>query len=58
VKFKDADLIGIPVRITIGEKALAEDKVEVKARDGSNGPKGELVPIADAAQRVVELLSR
>ncbi len=32
VKFNDADLIGIPVRITIGEKALAEKSVELKLR--------------------------
>ena len=31
VKFKDADLVGFPVRITIG-KSLAEGKVEVKWR--------------------------
>ena len=32
IKFKDADLIGIPYRITIGEKNLKEGKVELKAR--------------------------
>ncbi|HOQ08662.1 MAG TPA: proline--tRNA ligase [Syntrophomonadaceae bacterium] len=32
VKFKDADLIGIPVRITVGPKALQENQVEVKKR--------------------------
>lgn len=32
VKFKDADLIGIPVRITIGPKSWQENKVEVKKR--------------------------
>lgn len=32
VKFKDADLIGIPLRITIGPKSLQENKVEVKKR--------------------------
>jgi prolyl-tRNA synthetase len=32
VKFKDADLIGIPYRITVGPKKLAEGKVEVKYR--------------------------
>jgi len=32
VKFNDADLIGIPLRITIGPKRLAEGKVEVKIR--------------------------
>jgi prolyl-tRNA synthetase len=33
VKFKDADLIGIPLRITVGRKA-AEGKVEFKPRGG------------------------
>lgn len=32
VKFKDADLIGIPLRITIGPKGLAQGQVEVKYR--------------------------
>jgi prolyl-tRNA synthetase len=32
IKFKDADLIGIPYRIIIGEKNLKEGQVEVKER--------------------------
>ncbi len=32
VKFKDADLLGIPVRVTVGKKTLAEGKVEFKLR--------------------------
>lgn len=32
VKFNDADLIGIPLRIVIGEKSLAEGRVELKLR--------------------------
>jgi len=32
VKFKDADLIGIPVQITIGQKTLSQDKIELKKR--------------------------
>ncbi|MCE5263584.1 MAG: proline--tRNA ligase [Deltaproteobacteria bacterium] len=32
VKFKDADLIGIPYRITVGPKRLAEGKMEIKDR--------------------------
>lgn len=32
VKFKDADLIGYPIKITIGPKAINENKVEVKVR--------------------------
>ncbi|MBQ7759830.1 MAG: proline--tRNA ligase [Acidaminococcaceae bacterium] len=32
VKFKDADLIGYPLRVVVGPKTLAEGKIEVKAR--------------------------
>ena len=32
VKFKDADLLGIPYRITVGPKKLAEGKIEIKSR--------------------------
>lgn len=32
VKFKDCDLIGYPVRVTIGPKAVDEDVIEVKVR--------------------------
>jgi prolyl-tRNA synthetase len=33
-KFKDADLIGVPLRITVGRKVLAEGAVELKERGG------------------------
>jgi prolyl-tRNA synthetase len=42
VKFKDADLIGIPLRIAVGARGLAQGSVEVKRRDQSER---ELVPI-------------
>ena len=35
MKFKDADLIGIPFRIAVGKKGLAEGVVEVKRRNGA-----------------------
>lgn len=57
VKFNDADLIGIPVRITVGAKGLANGEVEIKARDGSNGDKGESVPLDQAVSRVMTLLA-
>lgn len=34
VKFKDADLVGFPIRIAIGEKSLAKGEVELKLRGG------------------------
>jgi prolyl-tRNA synthetase len=55
VKFKDADLIGIPVRITVGKKALVNGNVEIKMR---SEPKAEAVPIADAVQKVIEMVSK
>jgi len=36
-KFKDMDLLGIPVRITIGQKALSQSKLEVKSRREEKG---------------------
>jgi prolyl-tRNA synthetase len=41
VKFNDADLIGCPIRITAGEKALKQGMVEWKPRNGEN----RLVPM-------------
>ncbi|MGH7437209.1 MAG: His/Gly/Thr/Pro-type tRNA ligase C-terminal domain-containing protein, partial [Polyangiaceae bacterium] len=60
VKFKDADLIGVPLRVTIGAKGLASGNVEVKPRSEPDPKKAELVPVADAAavlsRRVAEAL--
>lgn len=55
VKFKDADLIGIPVRLTIGEKALAEGSVEFKLRRDTG--KGELVKVDQAVPRCIASLN-
>ncbi len=35
VKFKDADLVGFPIRISLGEKSLAKGEVEIKPRTGA-----------------------
>ena len=35
VKFKDADLVGFPLRVAIGEKSLAKGEVELKPRGGA-----------------------
>jgi prolyl-tRNA synthetase len=49
VKFKDADLIGIPLRITIGGKGLKEGIVELKWRSQKDVAK---VPLAEAEARL------
>ncbi|MGB5657892.1 MAG: proline--tRNA ligase [Thermoanaerobaculia bacterium] len=54
VKFKDADLIGIPVRLVVGAKSLADGQVEVSLRrDGEK----ILVPVENAIEKVKELLA-
>jgi prolyl-tRNA synthetase len=55
VKFKDADLVGLPLRIAVGKKGLAEGKVEWKVRGGKDV---ELVPLAEAAARAKAWLDR
>jgi prolyl-tRNA synthetase len=54
VKFKDADLIGIPIRITVGKKSVAEGNVEIKLR---SEPKSQKVPVGEAAKKVVEIVN-
>ncbi len=51
VKFKDADLIGIPLRVVLGEKGLAAGQAELKRR-GEKGP--VMLPLANLAAAVDE----
>jgi prolyl-tRNA synthetase len=55
VKFKDADLVGIPIRLTIGDKALEQGGVEFKARRDPG--KGEVVPLGEVVTRCVAVLN-
>lgn len=50
VKFKDADLIGLPIRLTIGDKALAEGGVEFKLRRDTQS-KGEVVKLGEVVAK-------
>lgn len=54
VKFKDADLIGIPYRITIGKK-LAEGQVELVERRGKNTT---VVGVGEAVRKVAKLAAQ
>jgi prolyl-tRNA synthetase len=53
-KFKDADLIGIPVRITVGKKSLSEGKLELKLR---NEAQSQLIATEQAAGQVLALIT-
>ena len=49
VKFKDADLIGFPVRVVVGAKGLANGGVEVKRR-ADDKSKMKVAPVAEALE--------
>jgi prolyl-tRNA synthetase len=54
VKFKDADLIGIPVRVTVGRRSVAEGNVEMKLRSETES---QNVTIEKAADTAIELVN-
>jgi prolyl-tRNA synthetase len=54
VKFKDADLVGFPIRIGLGEKSLAKGEVEIKPRGGSV----QFVKAEGAVEAVMQLLNK
>jgi len=51
-KFADAELLGCPLRLTVGRRTLAENQVEVQIR---RGREQRTVPIEGAAEAVVEI---
>lgn len=55
VKFKDADLIGVPVRVTVGKRAVVEGNVEIKLRREAESKK---VAIEKAAEATAEKVKR
>jgi len=52
VKFKDADLVGFPIRVGIGEKSLAKGEIEIKPRAGAL----QSVKIDGAVEAVMKLI--
>ena len=54
VKFNDADLLGIPIRITVGSRGLKSGLLEVKLR--RNGESSEL-PLDNIAESVQKLIA-
>jgi prolyl-tRNA synthetase len=53
VKFNDADLIGCPIRVTVGEKALKEGMVELKPRTQKDN---QLISLEAVAEKIKSLL--
>ena len=55
VKFKDADLIGIPLRVTIGAKGLEKGCIELRRRQDG---KTEEIPVGESAKKLQTLLTQ
>ena len=53
MKFNDADLLGMPVRVTVSPRSIEAGGAEVKRRTEKDA---RVVPLADAASAVKELL--
>jgi prolyl-tRNA synthetase len=53
VKFKDADLVGIPYRVTVGSRAIKEGQVEIRHR---RTREDMFVPAAETVPRIQALL--
>jgi prolyl-tRNA synthetase len=54
IKFKDADLLGIPIHIVIGQRTLKEDSVEIKLRKGGVSKK---VKVGEVEKEMRSILS-
>ena len=54
VKFNDADLLGMPVRVTVSPRTLEKDRVELKRRSEKGS---ELVPLGDVVSRLRGIIS-
>ncbi len=54
VKFNDADLLGLPVRLVVSPRTLRENAVEVKGRLEE---RGQIVPLLEVAQMVRTLVA-
>jgi prolyl-tRNA synthetase len=51
-KFADAELLGCPLRVTVGRRTLENGELEVQVRRGRDG---RSIPLEDAAEAVAEL---
>jgi prolyl-tRNA synthetase len=51
-KFTDAELLGCPLRLTVGRRSLAAKEIEIQVRRGRGS---RSVPVAGAAEAVAEL---
>jgi prolyl-tRNA synthetase len=54
VKFKDADLIGFPIRVTIGPKSLEKGEMEIRNRRTKEVQSVSVEKVASAIRKILE----
>jgi prolyl-tRNA synthetase len=54
VKFNDADLLGIPIRVTVSPRTLEKDSAEVKRRWEK---KAQLIPLAELSTQLKQMVA-
>jgi prolyl-tRNA synthetase len=55
VKFAQMELIGIPVRVTLGDRSLAEGNIELQERTSDQK---QLIPVSEASKAIVAMIRR
>jgi len=58
VKLKDADLLGVPLRLLVGKKSLESGGVELKARRAQRPQQAEVIALDRAALHILELVQQ
>jgi len=57
-KFKDADLIGIPLRVTVGDRGLKQGQLELKPRSEPDPKKASFIAVESAPNEIAELVKK
>ena len=53
VKFKDSDLLGLPIRVVVSERSLASGDIELKLR---NETEKQMIPLAEAVDTIAQIV--
>ena len=53
VKFAQMELIGIPIRVTLGDRSLAEGNIELQERTSDQK---QLIPVSEAANAIIAMI--
>ena len=58
VKFKDADLLGIPLRLVVGGKSFAQGEAELKIRKDADPKRVQMINLNDVVETILDHISQ